>query len=44
MKWLGCEAGHSSPSSGEVKDEWTHNSAGLYGLMAFTGTTLLSSV
>jgi len=44
MNWLGCQAGHSTPSSGEVKNEWNYNSTGLYAFMAFIGTTLLSSV
>jgi hypothetical protein len=26
VKWAGCEADHSPPSSAEVKDEWSYTS------------------
>jgi len=34
VKWPGCEVGHSHPSHGKVKSEWSYNSAPHSVLMA----------
>jgi hypothetical protein len=38
IKWLGCEADHSAPSSAEVQNVWSYTSAPPYVLMSCTGT------
>jgi hypothetical protein len=40
VNWPGCEADHSCPSSAEVKNEWTYNSAPPYALKACTKAIL----
>jgi len=43
VKQPGCEVGHSHPSSGEVKSEWSYTSAPRNVLLAWTGVTLAFS-
>jgi len=38
-----CEVGHSHPSGGEVKSEWSYTNAPCNVLMAWTGVTLAFS-
>jgi hypothetical protein len=42
-KAAGCEDGHSHPSNGRVKCEWSYTSAACNVLMAWTGVTLAFS-
>jgi len=43
VKRAGCEVGHSHPSNGEVKSQWSYTSASHNVLMAWTGVTLAFS-
>jgi hypothetical protein len=40
-KWLGREANHSSLSSAEIKNEWSHNSTDTHAFKTSTGTLIL---
>jgi hypothetical protein len=40
VKWSGCEADHSNPSTTEVENVWSHNSAPPYALTEGTRTTI----